>query len=205
MSKTAREVIAEFISWIIVRDSPQRDAALDGTAADKIVADLDGAGFVIALKARGWDDLEREQTISALRELCAVFGDNDWPEDLNLADVVEKHLGKHLHVLPQETQAMSEVARDIAIATLARDLSTAAGHRGTFDPATIIEFEDRAALVLHSAETAWKGAGFVIVLKSIAADLQKALDGVSTNGDHLEFRIAVAKAITRLTPQEPKP
>ncbi len=31
-----------------------------------------------------------------LRELCAEFGDNDWPDDLHLGDVIEKHLGRHL-------------------------------------------------------------------------------------------------------------
>ena len=39
---------------------------------------------------------EREASISALRELCAEYGDNNWEEDLHLADVIEKHLGKHL-------------------------------------------------------------------------------------------------------------
>lgn len=39
---------------------------------------------------------EREGVISQLRTLCAEFGDNDWDEHLHLADVIEKHLGKHL-------------------------------------------------------------------------------------------------------------
>jgi hypothetical protein len=58
---------------------------------------------IIAAKAPpkepdSWVEREREMTIVALRSLCAEFGDNDWPDDLHLADVVEKHLGKHLHV-----------------------------------------------------------------------------------------------------------
>lgn len=44
-----------------------------------------------------WIDGEREATIAALRILCGDFGDNDWLDDLHLADVVEKHLSKHLH------------------------------------------------------------------------------------------------------------
>ena len=40
---------------------------------------------------------EREATIAALRSACDAFGDNDWNETLNLADVVEKHLERHLH------------------------------------------------------------------------------------------------------------
>lgn len=40
---------------------------------------------------------EREETISVLRDLCRDFGDNEWSEDLNLADIIERHLGKHLY------------------------------------------------------------------------------------------------------------
>ncbi len=46
----------------------------------------------------GWIK-ERESTVAALRSLCEDFGDNDWPEDLSLADVVEKHLARHLHLI----------------------------------------------------------------------------------------------------------
>lgn len=50
--------------------------------------------------------LEREQATAALRTLCADFGDNDWPDDLHLADVIEKHLGKHLHTsVPESARA----------------------------------------------------------------------------------------------------
>lgn len=40
--------------------------------------------------------LEREEAVGRLREICAEYGDNDWPDDLHLADVIEKHLGRHL-------------------------------------------------------------------------------------------------------------
>jgi hypothetical protein len=40
--------------------------------------------------------LEREATVAALRSVCGAYGDNDWTEQLHLADVVEKHLGRHL-------------------------------------------------------------------------------------------------------------
>ena len=39
---------------------------------------------------------EREETIAILRYLCRDFGDNEWNEELNLADIIEKHLGDHL-------------------------------------------------------------------------------------------------------------
>lgn len=40
--------------------------------------------------------IERTETVHALRELCKEFGDNDWSDDLHLADVIEKHLARHL-------------------------------------------------------------------------------------------------------------
>ena len=39
---------------------------------------------------------EREQTVAALRSVCERHGDNEWDEDLHLADVVSKHLERHL-------------------------------------------------------------------------------------------------------------
>ena len=39
---------------------------------------------------------EREEAVVQLRELCEEHGDNDWPDDLHLGDVIEKHLGRHL-------------------------------------------------------------------------------------------------------------
>jgi hypothetical protein len=36
--------------------------------------------------------LEREEAIAALRRACERAGDNDWSDDLNLSDIIEKHL-----------------------------------------------------------------------------------------------------------------
>lgn len=62
--------------------------------------------FSMALGELGYDNpefatqhawiLEREATVAALRSLCEDFGDNDWPDNLHLADVIEKHLGRYL-------------------------------------------------------------------------------------------------------------
>lgn len=41
--------------------------------------------------------LEREAAINQLRDLCKFFGDNDWDEDLHLAEIIEKHLARQLH------------------------------------------------------------------------------------------------------------
>lgn len=40
--------------------------------------------------------LEREEAVAALREICGLHGDNEWPDSLNLADVIDKHLARHL-------------------------------------------------------------------------------------------------------------
>lgn len=58
-------------------------------------------------KALQWV-VEREQAIGQLRALCKEFGDNDWDEQLHLADVIEKHLGKHLHGLRQRVSDIAE-------------------------------------------------------------------------------------------------
>ncbi|WP_027578514.1 hypothetical protein [Bradyrhizobium sp. Ai1a-2] len=40
--------------------------------------------------------IERGKAIAALRRICAEHGDNDWPDDLSLVDIIEKHLARHL-------------------------------------------------------------------------------------------------------------
>ena len=45
--------------------------------------------------------LQLEDIKSSLRSLCEEFGDNDWDDDLHLADVINKHLGNHLHTQQQ--------------------------------------------------------------------------------------------------------
>lgn len=39
---------------------------------------------------------ERVRVVAKLREVCAEHGDNDWPDELDLVDVIEKHLWRHL-------------------------------------------------------------------------------------------------------------
>lgn len=39
---------------------------------------------------------ERQAVVDALRDLCESFGDNDWPDELYLSDVIEKHLARPL-------------------------------------------------------------------------------------------------------------
>ena len=39
---------------------------------------------------------ERDEAITVLRQICKVHGDNDWEDELHLADIIDKHLGRHL-------------------------------------------------------------------------------------------------------------
>jgi hypothetical protein len=39
---------------------------------------------------------ERDDVRKVLRCICEDFGDNDWPDDLHLVDVIYKHLYRHL-------------------------------------------------------------------------------------------------------------
>ena len=45
-----------------------------------------------ALRAKPDDVAERQEVVAILRRLCAEPGDNDWPDNLHLSDVIEKHL-----------------------------------------------------------------------------------------------------------------
>lgn len=56
---------------------------------------LSGLGYENRYQVTGWI-IEREDAVAALRGLCDSFGDNDWPEDLALSDVITKHLGRYL-------------------------------------------------------------------------------------------------------------
>lgn len=40
--------------------------------------------------------LEREEAIAILKQVCTEYGDTDWDASLHLADIIEKHLWRHL-------------------------------------------------------------------------------------------------------------
>jgi hypothetical protein len=40
--------------------------------------------------------LERSAAIAALREVCRELDDNDWPDDLHLADIINNYVLPHL-------------------------------------------------------------------------------------------------------------
>lgn len=69
-----------------------RRSAYQSLLAD-IIREL-GYDTIDARKAK-WI-VEREDVVAALRAVCEDYGDNDWDETLSLADVIDKHLHRHL-------------------------------------------------------------------------------------------------------------
>lgn len=41
-------------------------------------------------------EIERDEAISVMREICHNHGDNDWKDNLHLADILNKHLRNQL-------------------------------------------------------------------------------------------------------------
>lgn len=39
---------------------------------------------------------ERADALKVLRQICAEHGDNEWEDSLSLADILDKHLFRHL-------------------------------------------------------------------------------------------------------------
>lgn len=78
--------------------------ALRGLGLDAAPNDLAAAQHRIAALESELSDARVQ-----LRMLCEDFGDNDWEDDDHLADVIEKHLGKHLH--SEEVEAVDLLRR----------------------------------------------------------------------------------------------
>ena len=64
------------------------------------------AAIMYAAGQLGYDDplakaaaliAERGEAIVVLREVCEEFGENDWTDNLHLADIVSKNLHRQLH------------------------------------------------------------------------------------------------------------
>ena len=51
---------------------------------------------------------ERARTVKALRKLCETLGCNDWPDNLDLGDIIEKHLERTIEDMAQDSQGASE-------------------------------------------------------------------------------------------------
>jgi hypothetical protein len=67
---------------------------------------------------RSEDDwfIERTETVASLRSLCREFGDNEWDDGLNLAEIIDNHLGGHLRAPGAEVKAEGDVKQTIRLA-----------------------------------------------------------------------------------------
>lgn len=54
---------------------------------------------------------EREAIVAQLRQVCRDFGNNDWPDDLSLADVIDKYLAGPLHAAKPDYCDTDDVAK----------------------------------------------------------------------------------------------
>ncbi len=55
---------------------------------------------------------ERTATIAYLRSACADDGDNDWPDDLYIPDIIEKHLIDYWPETENECMGCGELPAD---------------------------------------------------------------------------------------------
>jgi hypothetical protein len=65
--------------------------------------DIDGIRYVPESQDSDAQELnalrqEREDVMKLLRRVCEEHGDNNWPDDLHLYDVLVKHLFIHLDI-----------------------------------------------------------------------------------------------------------
>jgi hypothetical protein len=77
--------------------------ALRGLHLEPMPDDLEGMR-----KRVGALESELHDARAQLRILCEDFGDNDWEEQDHLADVIDKHLGRHLHERAVDDEDASE-------------------------------------------------------------------------------------------------
>jgi len=49
--------------------------------------------------------VEAMEAVASLRIICGFHGDNDWPDNLHLSDIIDKHLGDHLERYLNEPDA----------------------------------------------------------------------------------------------------
>ncbi len=69
-------------------------------------------------------ELERKDVVRVLRDLCADFGDNDWPSNLHLGDALDKHLGNALY--EEQKERVAESNRRLAEARTTKPLGSQA-------------------------------------------------------------------------------
>ncbi len=82
--------------------------------------------------------LERTETVAALRHVCAEYGDNKWPDDLHLADVVEKCLERPLSDCLAAGRCPSCESRDLSETTETQEFTYGVGDKAVKLTAKIV-------------------------------------------------------------------
>jgi len=145
--KHAGEALAERMGW-------------HPTRADYTMA------RVVILSAREWLEaplkkevqrltIHREAVVKMLRMVCEEFGDNDWPDNLHQADVIEKHL---IRPIRQDLQAQeAEIAAlGEQVAALREELAkNAARHWTEAVEAEYLRLAARVALDVALGSKSW--------------------------------------------------
>ena len=73
--------------------------------------------------------LGRERAVAILRQACRDHGDNHWPDNLALSDVIEKHLMRHVQARVEELEGHAELYRELAARVDADEGSLVAEHQ----------------------------------------------------------------------------
>lgn len=68
---------------------------------------------------------ERAEAIATLRAVCERVGDDEWPDNLHLSDIIEKHLVRHMESDVTELLVALEAVLDDAYSTCEGRASTA--------------------------------------------------------------------------------
>src|SRR4029077_15273959 len=99
--------------------------------------------------------IPRGAVVKMLRMVCEEFGDNDWPDNLHQADVIEKHL---IRPIRQDLQAQeAEIAAlGEQVAALREELAkTAARHWTEAVEAEYLRLAARVALDVALGSKSW--------------------------------------------------
>lgn len=93
MSKTTEEQVSEAHERGYIEGHRQAWTGLLQQAIHELRGDGAGLDPLVRIAAL---IRELEETRAVLRRACEDFGDNEWPDNLWLADALDKHLVRHL-------------------------------------------------------------------------------------------------------------
>jgi hypothetical protein len=108
-------------------------------------------------KRRREQSREREQALPMLRLLCGLYGDNDWPDETPLAEILEHHLAVPLGVHMNEIRGyVAELQKNLGVsrrksrASTTPSPDTAAAQRPTPIRPTVVPQPEHRCIVVAS-------------------------------------------------------